>query len=193
MSFHKQFRPDSFSNSGFLFCGSFFLNLSILFPSHLFNCAMSISQLLIPYRSTILKTTLSEQEINKRILKNTTIVDSLYFSFDGANKNFKGIRTTNGYRLRRSILYKNSFLPTIDLTIADDVLVRSIVLKMWIPWVILAVMGIILFIVSIINFPQKPWFDNFIPLLMYFVILLAFHIEARIALNRLKNILQLNN
>jgi hypothetical protein len=155
---------------------------------------MNFFQLLIPYRSEIYKTSLTTEEINKRILKHTTIQKSLY-AWDRGDKDFHGIKTEMGFRIKRTIFYRNSFLPIIHLDIRENVTERSVEMKMRMPWLITGILFFFLFVFSTISFgnsflPKMPM-ERLFPIIFYVIVLFAFHIEAAIAIRGLKKILPL--
>lgn len=135
----------------------------------------------IPYEKLTLETSLSKEEVNQRIRKNTTQKDTALWNWSLQRRTsdlfFTGVVTEKGFELNPNISYRNSFLPTINVEVESLRFGSTIELKLQLN-LIVKIFGLlfisIIFIVAIstliisINMSNPEDGNAFIvPLLMF--------------------------
>ncbi len=157
----------------------------------------------IPFEKITYNSRLSIPEIKERLETKAN------FSFGQkpapSTKKFEGIANGNEFQIQRIISYRNSFLPKIDITLAQDLSgSKAIITFKLLPFVaifigfwlaIVAFAGIALALFS--NTDENLVFAKFIPLIMfvfgYAMTILAFNYEVNKAKEELEKIIQIRN
>lgn len=161
----------------------------------------------IPFEKITYNSRLSIPEIKERL--ENEIQPKANFSFGqkpaATSKKFEGIANGNEFQIQRIISYRNSFLPKIDITLAQDLSgSKAIITFRLLPFVaifigfwlaIVAFAGIALALFS--NTDENLVFAKFIPLIMfvfgYAMTILAFNYEVNKAKEELEKIIQIRN
>jgi hypothetical protein len=162
---------------------------------------------LIPFEKITYTSKLPIEEIKERL--ENEIQPKANFSFGqksiATSKKFEGTVNGNVFQIQRIISYRNSFLPKIDITLAQDLsgskatitfrLLPFVVIFIGFWLAIVAFSGIALAFFS--NNNEDIAFAKFIPVLMvvfgYVMTILAFNYELNKAKEELEKIIQIRN
>ena len=135
----------------------------------------------IPYEKLTLETSLSKEEVDQRIRKNTSQKDTALWNWSLRRRSsdlfFNGFITETGYELNPNISYRNSFLPTIDVTVESLRFGSTIELKLQLNlivkifgllWIsIISIVAITTLIVSITADNPEDRNAFIVPMLMF--------------------------